>query len=104
MKVRDGENGDVGVELLNPSPRVAEILESLGVTDVVKLVNAPSPAEAGPETPAHCCAEHTREELAQTSLEAHEVLMALSPENAARFKDVAQFLAEDLQRLKAPGS
>ena len=27
--------------------------------------------------------------------------MSLSPENAARFKDVAQFLAEDLKRLKS---
>jgi len=35
-----------------------------------------------------------------TSLEAHQTLMALNPENVARFKDVTQFLAEDLENLK----
>jgi hypothetical protein len=33
-------------------------------------------------------------------MEAHETLMALSPENAARFKDVAQFLAEGVKKSK----
>ncbi len=103
LKVRNGDSGEAGVELLNPSPRVADILESLGVTDVVKLVNTASPPEPGAEETAHCCAPHSREEVTQTSLEAHETLMALSPENAAKFKDVAQFLAEDLKKLKAAG-
>lgn len=104
LKVRNGESGEAGVELLNPSPRVADILESLGVSDVVKLVNSVPGTENGTETTAHCCTPHSREEVAQTSLEAHETLMALSPENAAKFKDVAQFLAEDLKKLKTAGA
>ena len=33
-------------------------------------------------------------------LKAHQTLIALNPVNAQEFKDVAQFLAEDLQRLE----
>ena len=103
LKIHNGDGGDAGVELLNSNPRVTEILETLGVTDVVRLVATPVPVEAGAETVAHCCVPHSREEMAQTSLEAHETLMALSPENAVRFKDVARFLAEDLKNLKSAG-
>jgi hypothetical protein len=31
---------------------------------------------------------------------AHQTLMSISPEIVARFKDVMQFLAEDLQNLE----
>ena len=104
LKVHSGKGEGAGVQLLNPSPRVTDILESLGVTHVVRLVTAASaPATGASESTTHCCGAHTRQEMAQTSLEAHETLMALSPENAARFKDVAKFLAEDLKNLKAAG-
>jgi hypothetical protein len=33
-------------------------------------------------------------------LEAHQTLIELSPANAARFKDVAQFLAEGAKKSK----
>lgn len=104
LKVGAEGDSDAGVELLNPSPRVAELLEGLGVTEVIKLVHAPAAMPVGDEAPAQCGTEHTREEMARTSLEAHRALMSLSPVNAAKFKDVAQFLAEDLKRLKAAGS
>ena len=42
----------------------------------------------------------THEEITRTSLEAHQTLMAMNPENVARFKDVTQFLAEDLKSLE----
>jgi len=38
--------------------------------------------------------------LTRACLEAHETLMAINPENVARFKDVAMFLAEDLAKLR----
>ena len=98
LGLREGGNGGAGVEILNPNPRVTELLESLGVISIVKLVvGQREPGEAT----TTACAPHSREELARASLEAHEALMSLSSENAARFKDVTQFLAEDLKRLKA---
>jgi anti-anti-sigma factor len=101
LKLRESGNGGAGVELLNPNPRVTELLESLGVASVVRLVSGSCEMS---DAAIHTCECHTREAMAQASLEAHQTLMSLSPENAARFKDVAQFLAEDLKRIKAAGS
>ncbi len=89
-----------GIELSNPNPRVTELLENLGVLQLFKIVNGslkisgdvceliPDPVGA------------SREEIARTSLEAHQTLMAVNPDNVLRFKDVTQFLAEDLKKLE----
>ena len=42
----------------------------------------------------------THKEITSTSLEAHQTLMAVNPENVNRFKDVTKFLAEDLKTLE----
>jgi hypothetical protein len=34
-------------------------------------------------------------------IEAHQILMDISPANAAKFKDVTQFLAEGLKKPKS---
>lgn len=89
------------IELLNPNPRIAELLDNLGVLHLFKVTQGPVDALMNCELLAPAPGQHTREETTRACLEAHETLMALNPENAARFKDVAQFLAEDLKRLKA---
>lgn len=88
------------IELLNPSERIIELLENLGVLNLFRVTHGKSqvPGDCKPETLAE--GNHTRLEKAQACMEAHETLMALSPENAGKFKDVAQFLAEDLKRLR----
>lgn len=101
LKLSENGNGDSGLELLNANPRVTELLESLGVTSLVKLVSGDRPMT---NATTCCCEPHSREEIASTSLEAHQTLMSLSPENVARFRDVAQFLAEDLKHIRACGS
>ena len=90
------------IELLNPSARISELLENLGVLSLFKVVTGQMQL---PEDAKACAPESespTREELTRTSLEAHQALMAANPENVARFKDVAQFLAEDLKNLQKP--
>lgn len=89
-----------GIELLNATERVKELLENLGAMDLFKLTTGELalPNDAKPCVPE--CINPTHEQIARTSLEAHETLMAMNPENVARFKDVAQFLAEDLQNLE----
>jgi hypothetical protein len=42
----------------------------------------------------------TRADITRNCLEAHQTLMDIKPENVNKFKDVAQFLAEDLKRLE----
>jgi anti-anti-sigma regulatory factor len=89
-----------GIELLNPNARVAELLENLGVLHLFKITTGalvlPSDVKTSTPEPVN----PTHEQVTRTCLEAHKALMALNPENAARFKDVAQFLAEDLNNLE----
>ena len=89
-----------GIELVNPSPRVAELLENLGALHLFQVTNGKLTL---PDDVKTCIPESinpTHEEITRTSLEAHQTLMAINPENVARFKDVAQFLAEDLKSIE----
>lgn len=96
----DHDKSEHWVELLNPNTRVAELLANLGVEHIFRIVSGvpytpPAPTEEAKSTASDA------ETLAQTSLEAHRTLMEIDPANVAKFKDVTQFLAEDLQRMKA---
>ena len=91
-----------GIELLNVNARVAELLENLGAIHLFKVTDGELQL---PDDVKDCTPESinpSREEITRTSLEAHKTLMAVNPENVARFKDVAQFLAEDLKNLQKP--
>lgn len=89
-----------GIELHNATARVSELLENLGVAHLFKATTGALqlPADVQACTPESI--HPTHEQIARTSLEAHQTLMAINPENVARFKDVAQFLAEDLKNLE----
>lgn len=87
------------IELFNPNARIAELLENLGVLQLFKIMSGPMECSEGMAdipTPLN----PTREEITRTCLEAHQTLMAANPDNVPRFKDVAQFLAEDLKNLQ----
>jgi len=91
------------LELVNPNARLREVLENLGVAHLFKIIDGAQPL-TGRYEPLAKAQDCTRMELARTCLEAHRTLMAVKPENAAKFKDVAQFLAEDLKRLEVSDS
>jgi anti-sigma B factor antagonist len=97
-----GQRNGNSIELLNPNSRIAELLENLGVAHLFKVVNgAPAlPKEGGVEAPSGSV-EPSREEVKQNCLEAHRILMAIDPSNIPKFKEVAQFLAEDLKKAKS---
>lgn len=95
-----GVTQEKGVELANPTTRVAELLENLGAAHLFKITNG---ALKLPDDVTTCTPESiqpSHEQITRTSLEAHQVLMGINPENVTRFKDVAQFLAEDLKNLE----
>jgi len=99
----NGAPAERGIELHNTTTRVSELLENLGAVHLFKLTSGELkfPADVKTSTPESINPSH--EQITRTSLEAHETLMAMNPENVARFKDVAQFLAEDLKSIeKAP--
>ena len=101
LSAGNGNQGPHGIELFNPSARIIELLDTLGVLHLFKVtqgsVSLPEQAEPREHTPA----SSTKEEVTRTCIEAHQTLMDISPANAAKFKDVAQFLAEGLKKPKS---
>lgn len=97
---RAGAPDRYNVELLNPNSRIAELLENLGALHLFTVTNSPPamPENVQAQTPASVTP--TREQITRACLEAHQSLMAMNAENAARFKDVTRFLAEDLKNLE----
>ena len=101
LKFGPSHNGDsrAAIELLNPKPRILDLLENLGVSHLFKVLNGPGPDTekmASVELPP---ANNDRKETSRTCLEAHKTLMHINPSNIPKFKDVAQFLAEDLKKM-----
>jgi anti-anti-sigma factor len=87
------------LELFNPNPRIAEVLDSLGVAHLFKITRSTDPLTYNFE-PIAKAADVTRADVTRNCLEAHQTLMNIKAENVNKFKDVAQFLAEDLKRLE----
>ena len=98
---RNGNQARHGVELLNPSPRITELLETLGVLRLFKITEGAWSPAAPAQPLEHTPANPSKAEVTRTCMEAHQTLMDISPANAARFKDVAQFLAEGMKKSKA---
>ena len=96
-----GLEPEIDLELLNPNQRVADLLENLGVVHLFKISQDAkrcpecfAPAGTGGEAPSKL-------EISKMCLEAHETLMEVNPDNVPKFKDVAQFLAEDVRRISS---
>ena len=84
------------IELLNPSERITDLLDSLGVMELLKVGQGDNPFEARLDTAESTNAD--KRALTETSLEAHRFLMEINPANVPKFKDVAKFLEEDLKK------
>ena len=87
------------LSLVNPNPRVSDLLDNLGVAELFCTVRTDVPIVSNAELTPAGLPNPSREELSRACLEAHQVLMQLNPENVLRFKDVTQFLAEDLKKV-----
>ena len=103
LKLRSDNGGAIqhGVELFNPSPRITELLETLGVLHLFKITQGSDAVPGASQSIEHVGSSPSKTAMTETCLEAHRILMELSPANAARFKDVAQFLAEELKKAKS---
>lgn len=89
------------LELFNPNPRVLELLENLGVLHLFNVTRGEIvlPEASTPREPSRT--NPSPEEVTQACLDAHKTLMAIHPDNVGRFKEVTQFLAEDLKKLRS---
>jgi anti-anti-sigma regulatory factor len=103
LKLRAGNDDQArpGIDLLNPNARITELLDTLGVLHLFRLTQGPVTLPAQSELRSHPSASPSKADLTQACIEAHQTLIDLSPANAARFKDVAQFLAEGLKQPRS---
>ena len=97
---QSGAPDNRGIELLNPSSRIADLLENLGALHLFKVTTGTLqlPGDVQAQTPDST--SPTRQQITRTCLEAHQSLMETNPDNVVRFKDVTRFLAEDLKNLE----
>ena len=91
------------IELLNPNNRVLDLIENLGVLSMFKVKIEETPATLLFE-PTGDLPEPTKEEVTRNCLEAHRTLMKINPANVPKFKEVTQFMAEDLKKLTGGGT
>src|SRR5258706_563946 len=85
-----GGNGEKPalIELLNPNPRVADLLENLGVAHLFRVVCGPELNDSGLKALGPTPGSTDRKEMSRHCLDAHRTLMEINPENVGRFKDV----------------
>jgi anti-sigma B factor antagonist len=110
LKLKEAGNGLL--HILNANPRNLELLRNLGLDRLIIIDGGGGSSGSGAggngsgsgrldglkeerleEMP---CSVPTRAEAGPTILEAHENLMQFDPRNVPKFKDVVEFLREDL--------
>lgn len=104
MAEAETPDGPRSIELLNPSERVADMLENLGVLSLFGILRCSPEAGVKLEEVAVGAVKISKTENSRNCLEAHRTLMEVCAENVARFKDVTKFLEEDLKKKDAPST
>jgi anti-sigma B factor antagonist len=91
------ELAEGSLSVVNVNERNAESLSNLGLDHLfnVRVSGLGKDGQILPIPP-----DETRTTRAQTILEAHEALVRSAPENFSKFKDVIQFLEEELRLSK----
>jgi anti-sigma B factor antagonist len=93
LRLRDLGQGELRV--INLNERNRDLLCNLGLDQLFTLGPGVNPVPVPPEEPLPAGADD-KQARAQTMLEAHEAVVQANPENAAKFKDVLEFLKQDL--------
>jgi hypothetical protein len=86
------------LNLIAANERVLDMLDNLGVQHLFRIVKNSAPPPGSFTAVESSGASAPKAEISRTCLEAHELLMAVNPENVSKFKDVAAFMAEELKR------
>ena len=99
VALRLKELGRGHLHIVHCKNRSQELLSGLGLDQIFDIhgngARAPE-FEALEQTPRGQSPEAEKKEQAETMLEAHEALCEAAPENLFRFKDVIDFLRQDL--------
>lgn len=90
------------IELLNPTDRVTELLDNLGVAHLFSLSRGATPEDLNfVEIDPAGGGRPTKLDLSRNCLEAHRILMDLNPENVAKFTDVTRFFEAEVKKAEA---
>jgi anti-anti-sigma regulatory factor len=101
VALRLKELGRGHLHIVHCGNRSQDLLSGLGLDQIFDIhTNGARAPECGALEPAPAgnSPEPRKQEQAETMLEAHEALCEASPENLFRFKDVLDFLRQDLHR------
>lgn len=89
------------IELLNPTERVEDLIDNLGVSDLFRIVHCDNPDNIDYCQSVEAAPNASKLELSRHCLEAHKILMELNPENVAKFKDVTKYFEEEVKKEAA---
>ncbi|MBI3985791.1 MAG: STAS domain-containing protein [Lentisphaerae bacterium] len=99
------KNAGGTVIIVNLSPKIMELLRTLGLDQIIRLHSLDNPpAELRELMPQLAAMDRMevpcpdRKKTTETMVEAHETLIEISEDNLPRFKDVLTFLRDDLKR------
>jgi anti-sigma B factor antagonist len=101
VALRLKELGRGHLHIVHCGNRSHELLSGLGLDQIFDIhTNGTRAPECGAleQTPEDKSREAQKQEQAETMLEAHEALCEVASENRFRFKDVLDFLRQDLHR------
>jgi anti-sigma B factor antagonist len=97
IALRLGELGQGKVRVINLNERNCDLLCNLGLDRLLTMDRgAAAVPPVPPQEPLPINGADDKTACARTMLEAHEACVEANPENAAKFKDVLEFLKHDL--------
>ena len=94
LRLRESENGSLLV--CNVNERNADLLRNLGLNNLFTVESKADVADQA-ESTLSSDGSLSRLDHAACMIEAHEALVDADPENFARFKDVLEYLKQDLR-------
>ncbi|MBV8143112.1 MAG: STAS domain-containing protein [Verrucomicrobia bacterium] len=96
LRLREFGNGSLLVR--NANERNTDLLRNLGLNNLFEVESkTPDPSENVIEAPLDADRTIGRVDQAECMIEAHEALVDADPDNLARFKDVLEYLKQDLR-------
>jgi len=100
VALRLKELGQGHLHVIHCGDRSLQLLSGLGLDQIFEIRSngAIAPECSKMKEDAHDRAEREKKETAETMLEAHEALCEAAPENISRFKDILDYLKQDLHQ------
>ena len=96
IALRLRELGQGRLRVVNLNERNRDLLGNLGLDQLFTIDSRTAPLPIGAQQPLRVNGCDDKTTRAETMLEAHEACVSANPANAAKFKDVLDYLKQDL--------